>query len=259
MTDAWPAPAFSAVPGVREATRLAGEMRGLLAPARGPTDVALCARAARTEIRETTLGAGRGGLQGMLVPLDGDRFRIAIDPTPRGGWGGIDPGWQRVIAVRRARFLLAHELGHTLFYRRTGGIPSRSLDRGSAAEEKFCDEFARALLVPAVASGVTAQEVHAHHHCYNVSLELAARAAALQGGAARLTLWRWDGEAPGRRATLHVQWSSDDRLATELAVRRYRTDPRDLPALFAAGGRRLGQRFTAMVLPKTRQALAVLA
>lgn len=258
MTRSWPAPGFSSVPSVREAARLAGEIRSALAPAVGPTDVALCARAAAAQVHETTLGAERGGLQGMLVPLDDDSFRIAIDPSPRGGWGDVDSELRRVVAARRARFLVAHELAHTLFYRRSTSVPQRSLDRGSTAEEEFCDEFARVLLVPAAAGSVTAHEVHSRHQCYDVSLELAARAAGLRAGAPRLTLWRWDVAALGRRAALHVQWSSDDRLAAELNVHRYRTDPRDLPALFAAGGRKLGRRFTAVVLPKTRQALAVL-
>lgn len=259
MTRSWPAPGFSTVPSVQDAASLAAEVRNALAPPTGPTDVVLCARAAGAQIHQTTLGAERGGLQGMLVPLDGDRFRIAIDPSPRGGWGDVDPELQRVVAARRGRFLVAHELAHTLFYRRSAGVPHRSLDRGGTAEEEFSDEFGRALLVPPPTGGVSAQEIYSRHRCYDVSLELAARAAAFRDGAPRLTLWRWDGAGPGRRAALHVQWSSDDQLSDELNVHRYRTDPRDLPALFAAGTKKLGGRFTAIVLPKTRQALAVAA
>jgi hypothetical protein len=259
MAWAWPTPAFSGVPTLREAARLAAEIRGTLVLPTEATDVAQCARAARAEVGETTLGAERGGLQGMLVPLDKDRFRISIDPTPRGGWAGLDRELTELVAGRRARFLIAHELAHTLFYRRTGGsVPHRSLEGGSSDEEEFCDEFARALLVPSRPGLVTAEDVRADHERYNVSLELAARAAASRDTAPSLALWRWDAAAPGRRAALHVQWSSDRRLPRELDVQRYRTDPRDLPALFAAGAKRLGTHFTAIILPTRRQALAVL-
>jgi Zn-dependent peptidase ImmA (M78 family) len=60
---------------------------------------------------------------------------------------------RRELSPRRARFDIAHEIGHTLFYDIGASPPRRLLQPGDAAkmsvkEESLCSEFARQLLVP---------------------------------------------------------------------------------------------------------------
>jgi hypothetical protein len=75
-------------------------------------------------------------VEARLVPL---RHSIAIDVK------------QGVTASRR-RFSLAHELGHTIFYRRTANGFSHRIgiasDDERQAEEKICNLFAETLLIP---------------------------------------------------------------------------------------------------------------
>lgn len=245
---------------LRVARDAALAVRRVFAEDHARVDVRLCAARFGAEIREAELGASRGGLQGMLVPLPEDRFRIAIDPTPKGGWdaGGdadIDPAMRN----HRVRFRVAHELGHILFYRRSRGArPSRAFVAGTAEEEAFCDEFARHLLVPYREGRVRAEGVVEAHQAYDVSLEVAARTAASPDLTASVALWRWDRPLPGRRAALHVQWATGPKVCAEADVVECRTDPADLMPRFAAARRRIGDRFSAVVLRERRQALAVL-
>jgi hypothetical protein len=52
-------------------------------------------------------------------------------------------------SLRSRRFTIAHEIGHTYFYKLTSQIPSRPFnDYGSAPEERLCDIFATELLMP---------------------------------------------------------------------------------------------------------------
>lgn len=49
----------------------------------------------------------------------------------------------------RFRFSIAHEIGHTYFYKHDNKIPNRpNNDSGSRAEERLCDIFAAELLMP---------------------------------------------------------------------------------------------------------------
>jgi hypothetical protein len=60
-----------------------------------------------------------------------------------------EPTWPAHLLFRdrRACFLIAHELGHVLFYDRTTAPPRRVV-RATNAEERFCDVFAERLLAP---------------------------------------------------------------------------------------------------------------
>lgn len=94
---------------------------------------------------------------------------IGIDVRDELANGGSEMGaiWttdERItVAVRRSlgrerqRFILAHELGHTLFFYRTVAGYQRLLpatsnpnSHGHLREEGLCDAFARALLIPSV-------------------------------------------------------------------------------------------------------------
>jgi uncharacterized protein DUF955 len=126
------------------------------------------------------LRAAVGGVEATLTPLDGNRFGVVVDPEPAGGWPRIDVLLRTDLARQRYRFRLAHELAHTLFYDRSGTRPRRRFPV-TAAEEAFCDRYARALLLPddALANRiVTPAEVLRVQRQYDVSLELCVRAFA---------------------------------------------------------------------------------
>jgi hypothetical protein len=133
------------------------------------------------EVRRRTLRGAAAGVQATLAPLDDDRFSVAVDPEPAGGWERVADGVRDDLARHRHRFLLAHELGHTLFYERSGAGRPRRRFSVTAAEEEFCDRFARALLLPdgAVAGHCpTPGDVLRVQRRYDVSLELCVRAFA---------------------------------------------------------------------------------
>jgi IrrE N-terminal-like domain len=189
---------------------------------------AIC-RAGRLRISQATLSAAAGQQEALLIPLDDDRFGISVDPTPRGGWAGVRRELRPELRRHRYRFRVAHEIAHTLFYDR-GGVRPRRLLPGSAEEEQFCDEFARALLVPPRALRRTrpsASSIVALHRRYAVSLEVAARAMASARAGLRITLWYQ------RHDVWDIQWTN----ASLAEASRTRSD--------------------AHVVPKRGQALAV--
>jgi hypothetical protein len=119
----------------------------------------------------------------------------------------------------RSRFLVCHELAHTLFYRLGSAGPER-LVFDSSRQEAFCDELACSLLIPpAVARerffGPAA--IVKLQRQFDVSMELAVRSAvaAHSGrGVAWLLLRRAE-------RTL-VQWTSADQGHTARALRPLR-------------------------------------
>jgi hypothetical protein len=91
------------------------------------------------QVRVEQLGARVGGQQAALLPRWGGGFTVLVDPdlTPAERSGNADP-------VIVARFRVAHELAHTLFYSETA--PPRRAVALSPQEEGFCDAFAWALV-----------------------------------------------------------------------------------------------------------------
>lgn len=146
---------------------------------RGPLDIPSTCSAGRFRLRKRQLGAAHGGLEALLVPRDHD-FELVVDAEPPGGWDAVAPMLRAALARHRLRFRVAHEWAHSFFYLRgAGGISRRLPD--SPEQERFCDEFARALLVPrsvAVSLPPHARSVCALQERFDVSLELAARALA---------------------------------------------------------------------------------
>ena len=100
-----------------------------------PVNVERIAEQAGIEIVHNGLGRADGG----LIPR-GDKFLVYLR--------------QNVPKTRR-RFTLAHEIGHTLFYRKTGAGDDLQHQvnvmnkEEHAAEEQICSLFAGALLLPA--------------------------------------------------------------------------------------------------------------
>ncbi len=85
------------------------------------------------------LRAPDGGIEACTIPSALYGFRFMVDDRVAGQLG---PGRGEQSEV--ARFRLAHEVGHTLFFR-PGTPPSRRVPP-TEDEERFCDDFATALL-----------------------------------------------------------------------------------------------------------------
>lgn len=140
---------------------------------RGPLDVAETCVAGRFQLQERALGAAGGGLEALLVPRR-EHFELVVDAEPPGGWELVAPALRAGLARHRLRFRAAHEWAQSFFYARTvDGIVRRLPD--SADQERFCDQFARALLVPAsVAAALPARaaSVTALQRRFDGSLEL---------------------------------------------------------------------------------------
>jgi Zn-dependent peptidase ImmA (M78 family) len=166
------------------------------------------------EVSVLSMGVPEGGAQGFLIPTIEGRFRIEVDPEPASGWQSVAPGLQRTLARHRQRFLIAHELAHTLFYAGGPAGPQR-LVLDSDQQETFCDDLARALLVPpAIAreTPFTPDGVVELQRRFDVSMEVALRSAvtAHEGTTAWLLLIRRD--------ELRVQWTTAERQLTTRAL-----------------------------------------
>ncbi len=192
----------------------------------------LCLRL-NIDLREVSLGGSAGGREGLLVPLPGNAFAAAIDPTPSNGWASASGSAVDRGRRHRFRFRAAHEIGHTFFFdRHPGAEPVRRVF-DSLAQERFCDQFANSLLVPSQVarevsdpSGLIEMQVD-----YDVSLEVAARAVC----SARPTQWIaiWHDDHGGETLP---QWSSNGHFP-------------DLGTMSARG-------ITFLALPKRRQLVA---
>jgi hypothetical protein len=166
---------------LRLAIELADEIRRVLSreDAGGPLlDLEAKLPAHGIRVRRSRLLPEKGGPQALLIPRDTDGFDIAVDPTPM-TWVEMDPGLRAALLRHRQRFLVAHELAHSLFFDDCAeGRPCRSRP-STAREEEFCDEFARWLLLPhrVVRSEPTeAASVFRLQRTFDVSVQLAARA-----------------------------------------------------------------------------------
>jgi hypothetical protein len=166
-------PALGAAPGIARAIR-----KEWCQPHDSRLDVEGVLNSLGIELILTDLGGGAGGPQGLLTPLKEGGYRIEVDPTlPSVGVAGDDPLLDE-IRRHRTRFIVAHELAHTLFYWEGRNGPER-LVHDSTEQEQFCDALASALLVP---SG-SARDLPLHpdsvvslHRTFDVSVEVAARA-----------------------------------------------------------------------------------
>jgi hypothetical protein len=120
----------------------------------------------------------RRALEALLVPRAGG-FDVMVNSDPPKD--SASPITDPVIARRRARFRLAHEIGHSFFYDRRPAVPVRCAP-GSDAEERFCDLFASVLLIPsnAIPEDPTPHDLRTLSSRFDVSLEVASRAATEQ-------------------------------------------------------------------------------
>lgn len=231
-----------------DATVVAREIREGLGLGVQPLDIRACCAAADIEIADAPLG--REGCEAMLVSSS---RRIVINSDR------LAPIASRDVRRHRWRFRVAHELAHTLFYASDGASLTRLSRPGTASEERFCDDFARCLLVPPPPSPVDADGLLRLQQRYDVSLELAARSVAASVDAPRVGLWWWQSTHDNTTPVLAEQWATDGELSELLGVRPFRTAPASVPDLLVAARARLGSALTTAWLPSRRQALAVLA
>jgi hypothetical protein len=203
----WQAQPLAAVPEDDEVAELARAVRRATDQSlTSAVDFGALCKLARARTIQVHLGGANGGQEAMLTPLPEDRFGIAVDPTPRGGWRKIPVHQRKELRRHRFRFRVGHELGHTFFYARGGDKPRRHLF-DSPAQEEFCDTFSRELLVPARAARRAApspQGLMRLRKAHDVSLELAAR--ALSAAQPDLTVGLWFGGVGGEALT--PQWTS---------------------------------------------------
>lgn len=100
-----------------------------------PVDILGLARERAIEITEDLVGDSCG--EGLLIPFKGG-YRVRL---------------RKSSTESRKRFSIAHELGHTLFYRDDGEGPRHQIGILNTsernAEEGICNRFASALLIPA--------------------------------------------------------------------------------------------------------------
>lgn len=205
---AWPTRPLAQIPGRTGAIDLATLIYSL-AYETGPDAVApdlreIC-KAARAQVRTARLGGAEGMRQAMLIPLDDDRFSIAVDPVPVGGWAAMPKQTQVSLRRQRLRFRIGHELAHTLTYWRLGGRPRRHLF-DSPKQETFCDIFSSFLMIPpvaAVGTPVTVDGLLSLQRKYDVSLRVAAQVLADLHPSFTIALWYGDS-----KGGLRQQWSS---------------------------------------------------
>jgi hypothetical protein len=197
------------VPGVVATAAIAAVVRKRCGQAdRRTIDLpGLCAAFAATP-RVAELGAAQRRREALLIPLPENKFGIAVDPTPPGGWGRIPQSLRPTLRRHRLRFRVAHELGHTFFYMRRESVAPKRRLFDSEAQESFCDLFSRNLLAPperaAMVAPTPAALIEFQREC-DVSLELAARAVAAARPEMRISLW-----VSAVDAAPVLQWSSGE-------------------------------------------------
>lgn len=156
------------------------------------------------KVREVSLDVPRGGAQAFLIPNSSGNFTIEVDPEPAGGWPSVARSLRSSLARHRRRFLVAHELAHTLFYEQTSS-GARRLVSNSDTQEEFCDELARNLLVPqqaVVTLPFSPSGVIKAQRRFDVSMEVALRSLVSAHGSRIAWLLLQRDREP------QVQWTS---------------------------------------------------
>jgi hypothetical protein len=158
--------------------------------------------AAQVSVRRRTLKVGRARHVAMLVPTR-NGFTALVDAEL----------WDRAAEVeaarRHLRFVLAHELAHTLFYE-PGSPPSRP-SVPDAAEERFCDGFATFLLVPARAAGEVSLDptgLRGLAKRFDVSLRVAAWAISRTRPEVSILEFRRSEHPGGGREAMRLRWGA---------------------------------------------------
>jgi hypothetical protein len=145
---------------------------------RGRLGLASLLHLGRFDLQPQTLRARGGGVEAALAPRRDNRFAVLVDTEPERGWASVAGPLRTQLANHRLRFRVAHEIGHSFFYDRSQGRPRR-LALNSDDQERWCDRFASALLLPpevVLRAAPVPQAIIALHRRYDVSMHVAARA-----------------------------------------------------------------------------------
>jgi hypothetical protein len=180
-TDDWPNITLTTVPPLTAAELLAAAVRDSVSTSsEACQDLSTVLALGRFELRICALSARGGGIEAALAPRSDDRFALLVDTEPRNGWESVNPRVREELSRHRLRFRVAHEIGHSFFYDRSGQRPRRVVF-DSSEQERWCDRFASSLLLPP--SAITAAPpspralIRLQRH-FDVSLQVAARAVA---------------------------------------------------------------------------------
>jgi hypothetical protein len=215
MPHKWPHRLLGRVPPTARAVRVALDVRAEIQPhdPLGPLrSLREICRVGRFRIVEQGLSRPGGGVEAMLLPRAGNRFCVLVDPTPPRGWDGYDLRVRQATRRHRLRFRAMHEIGHSFFYERDGGVPRRVV-RDSPEQEVFADAFARALLIPPDAipsTTLTAEDVVALHERYDVSLQVAVRAVVEAQPELSAALVYWTSDSQDAEHAAKLQWCTTD-------------------------------------------------
>lgn len=193
----------------RAALRIRGKLLGQGFEHRPIDDLESSAREMGFVVLRRQLRPDQGGAQAKLIPTGPNSFHVPVDPTPPSGWENPDHPLRQEIERHRLRFLVAHELAHSVFFEQpeeSCGFAARRRPY-SKKEEEFCDECARWILVPRTAverMPACASSVDLIHKEFDVSVELSARAFASVHELPTTVLFQDDQE------NWIVQWDSSD-------------------------------------------------
>jgi hypothetical protein len=204
------------VPPLVAAEELAMALRAIVGLGAARFDLA-CLDDEGFTIGEAKLRPGGGGKEAMMFVGGDGRFHIAVDTTPPSGWSAMPDELRREVARHRYRFRVAHEIGHSFFYRASDDGKYVRTRRSTDAEERFCDHFAGCLLIPTEAVRMrapSARTVVELHHDFDVSLQAAARALLVNDPQAAIVVLYCDD------TSLQVQWHSPAarRMTTEISA-----------------------------------------
>lgn len=204
---AWPVARLPGAPLLSGAEELAARAREAVVKDTEPLTMRAACRTAQVGVVRRALCVGARRHTAMLVP------------TPW-GFNAVVDSWlwdraEREDAPRRhLRFVLAHELAHTFFYR-PGRPPSR-VSAPDRLEERFCDHFATFLLVPpSSARSVPLQpsSLYTLAARYDVSRQVAAWAMARAHTDVSILIFRRS-EHPrrGGQEAMRLQWGASQHF-----------------------------------------------
>lgn len=181
----WPRVSDGQLPAPSDASALARAARAAVLAATDVsaplTNLSALLKRGRFRVRRESLGAADGTVQAWMVAAENDWFDIFIDTEPSGGWRRQHEPVREEMHRQRARFLIGHEVAHSFFFTRRPGQTPQRWAWDSDEQERFCDMFACALLLPPEVVAATeprAEEVVRLHREYDVSVQLATRAFA---------------------------------------------------------------------------------
>ena len=166
-----------------ETEALAWRLRASSGTGSGRVDVEALCRSAGCQVSLGSLRGANGGLQGLLIPTKPGRFKMIVDGQPP-GLETTSAKLKAALLRHRRRFIMAHELGHTFFFSWRGARGYQHHPPGPE-QERFCDEFARALLVPprlVARYQARADSVPAIQRRFDVSMEVAVRSLSASHG-----------------------------------------------------------------------------